>query len=286
MDISALLTGWLVLAAVLVASGVGKVRHPEGTTEAFVALNVPDALNRPWIITSHPWAEIALAALLLALPHPASVVAAALALALFTAYLMLVWRVVASGEEASCNCFGSVGSGTVDSWTVARNGLLVLVAVVVLVDAALGGSAVARFADLGRGWWWVLGLVVTAAVTYLVTREGAEPQPTADDLGPEEDYLRLPIPDVPVRLEEDTEPVSLRDLAGERAQVLLLLNPGCGPCKMITGKVAGWAREVPEIDFRVLHAMSHENMRQLTPSWEPFYVQEVGGSVGSVFGNP
>src|SRR5690606_24220431 len=103
VDISAALTGWLVLAAVLVASGVGKLRHPEGTAEAFVALNVPDALNRPWIIRAHPWAEIALAALLLALPHPASVVAAALALPLFTAYLILVWRVVASGGEASCN---------------------------------------------------------------------------------------------------------------------------------------------------------------------------------------
>lgn len=286
MDISAALTGWLVLAAVLVASGVGKLRHPEGTAEAFVALNVPDALNRPWIIRAHPWAEIALAALLLALPHPASVVAAALALPLFTAYLILVWRVVASGEEASCNCFGSVGSSTVDWWTVARNGLLVAVSLLVLVDAALGGSAIARFGDLGEGWWWVVGLVVTAAVTYLVTREGTSAPEAVEDYEPEEDYLRLPIPDVPVRAEDGAEPVSLRDLAGERAQVLLLLNPGCGPCKMITGKVADWARAVPEIDFRVLHSMSHDNMRQITPLWEPFYVEEVGGAVGSVFGNP
>lgn len=275
-----------MLAAVLVASGIGKLRHPEGTAEAFVALNVPDALNRSWIIRSHPWAEIALAALLLALPHPASVAAAALALALFTAYLLLVWRVVASGEEASCNCFGSVGSSTVDWWTVARNALLVVVSLVVLLDAALGGSALAHFGDLGEGWWWVVGLVVTAAVTYLVTRDGASEPEVVQDYGPEEDYLRLPIPDVAVRVEEGAEPVSLRDLAGERAQVLLLLNPGCGPCKMITGKVADWARKVPEIDFRVLHAMTHENMRQITPLWEPFYVEEVGGSVGAVFGNP
>lgn len=275
-----------MLAAVLVASGIGKLRHPEGTAEAFVALDVPDVLNRSWIIRAHPWAEIALAAILLALPHPASVVAAALALVLFTAYLFLVWRVVASGEEASCNCFGSVGSSTVDWWTVARNGLLVAVSLLVLVDAALGSSALARFGDLGEGWWWVLGLVVAAAVTYLVTREGAGTPEEALDYEPEEDYLRLPIPDVPVRAEAGGEQVSLRDLAAERAQVLLLLNPGCGPCKMITGKVADWARAVPEIDFRVLHAMSHDNMRQITPLWEPFYVEEVGGSVGTVFGNP
>lgn len=286
MDISAALTGWLVLAAVLVASGIGKLRHRDGTAEAFVALDVPAALRRSWIIKAHPWAEIALAALLLALPHPASVVTAALALALFTAYLVLVWRVVASGKEASCNCFGSVGSSTLDWWTVARNGVLVAVSLLVLIDAALGGSASARFGDLGEGWWWVLGLVLAAAVTYLVTRGGAGTPVELENHGPEEDYLRLPIPDVPVRAEQGGEQVSLRDLAAERVQVLLLLNPGCGPCRMITGKVADWARAVPEIDFRVLHAMSHDTMRQVTPLWEPFYVEELAGSVGTAFGNP
>nr|WP_281497192.1 MauE/DoxX family redox-associated membrane protein [Ornithinimicrobium sp. F0845] len=281
------LTAWLLLAAVLVASGVGKLRHPEGTAEAMIALKVPDALNRPWLLRAHPWAEIVLAVLLLTLPHPASLGVAVVALALFTTYLLLVWRVVASGEEASCNCFGSLGSGTVDGWTVTRNAVLVAVALVTVVDAATGGSAIARFGDLGTDWWWVLGLVVTAAVTYLVVREGDAP--AADELEvmePEEDYLRLPIPDVPVRAQEGGAETSLRDLAGERAQVLLLLNPGCGPCKMITGRVADWAREVPEIDFRVLHAMTHENARELVPAWDPFYVQEVGGAVGSVFGQP
>ena len=287
MDLTPVLTAWLLLAAVLVASGVGKLRHPEGSAEAAIALKVPDALTRPWLLRAHPWAEIVLAVLLLALPHPASLLAAAVALALFTAYLVLVWRVVASGEEASCNCFGSLGSGTVDGWTVARNTLLVALALVAVVDDALGGSAVARFGDLGTGWWWVLGLVVTAAVTYLVVREDeAAPVEETALLEPEEDYLRLPIPDVPVRLEDGGAEASLRDLAAERAQVLLLLNPGCGPCKMITGKVADWAREVPEIDFRVLHSITHENMREISSAWEPFYVQEVGGAVGQVFGNP
>lgn len=286
MELTPVLTAWLVPAVVLVASGVGKLRHPEGSAEAVVALKVPDALNSPWLIRVHPWAEIVLAVLLLTLPHPASLAVAAITLTLFTAYLVLVWRVVASGEEASCNCFGSVGSGTVDGWTVARNALLVAVAAVAVVDAATGGSAVSRFAALGSDWWWVLGLVVTAAVTYLVVREGAAAEVEAVWSEPEEDYLRLPIPDVPVRPEAAGQEISLRDLAAERAQVLLLLNPGCGPCKMITGKVPDWAQEVPEIDFRVLHSMDHDAARQTSPVWEPFYVQEVDGSVGRVFGDP
>lgn len=282
-----MLTAWLLLAAVLVTSGIGKLRHPQGAAEAMIALKVPDALNRPWLIQAHPWAEIVLAVLLLVLPHPASVVVALAGLALFTTYLILVWRVVAAGEEASCNCFGSFGSDTVDGWTVARNSLLVALSVITVVDAAMGGSALAYFGDLETQAWWLLGLALTAAVTYLVVRES--PAPVADEVlydEPEEDYLRLPIPDVPVRLAEGGEELSLRELAGERAQVLLLLNPGCGPCKMITGKLPGWATDVPEIDFRVMHPMTHDNMREISPVWDPFYVQDVGGSVGQVFGNP
>lgn len=286
MDTPALLTAWLVLAAVLIASGIGKLRHPEGTDEAFTALKVPDALNRAWIIRSHPWGEIALALLLLALPHPLSLVVAAVGLALFTAYLVLVWRVVASGEEASCNCFGATGSSTVDRWTLARNILLAVVALVVVVDAATGGSAVARMGTLGSGWWWVVALAVAAAVTYLIAREGTTEVAEEELAEPEEDYLRLPIPDVPVRLEEGGAEISLRDLAAERAQVILLLNPGCGPCTTISNKVAQWAGAVPEIDFRVLNPISHQNMREIKPIWEPYYVEEVGHQVGDVFGNP
>lgn len=286
MDPTPALTAWLVPAAVLVASGVGKLRHPEGSSEALAALKVPDALNRPWLIRAHPWAEIVLAILLLTLPHPASLVVAAITLTLFTAYLVLVWRVVASGEEVSCACFGSVGSGTVDGWTIARNALLVAVAAVAVVDAATGGSAVSRLADLGTDWWWVLGLVVAAAVTYLIVRPDGAVEGEAARSEPQQHYLRLPIPDVPVRPEAAGEVISLRDLSADRAQVLLLLNPGCGPCKMITGKLAGWTQEVPETDFRVVHSMAHDTARQVSPAWEPFYVQEVGGSVGRVFGDP
>lgn len=285
MDTPALLTAWLVLAAVLLASGIGKVRHPEGTDEAFAALRVPEVLNRPFVIRSHPWAEIALAVLLLALPHPASVPVAVAGVALFTAYLALVWRGVASGEEISCNCFGATGSSTVDGWTLARNVLLLLVAVTVLVDAATGGSGLARMAGLGADWWWVLGLAGAVVTTYLVTREGT-PEHETGLVEPEEDYLRLPIPEVPVRLREGDAEITLRELAAERAQLLLLLSPGCGPCTTISNRLGQWARAVPEIDVRVLNPISHENMREVKPDWEPYFVEEVRHEVGSVFGNP
>ncbi|WP_109471191.1 TlpA family protein disulfide reductase [Ornithinimicrobium cavernae] len=283
MQITAVLTAWVVLAAVLAASGVGKLRHPEGATEAFTALRVPAALSRPWMVRAHPWAEPLLAAGLLTLPHPATLVAAALTLALLTAYLLVVWRVVASGEEVTCSCFGSVGAGTVDGWTVARNALLVLVGGLVVVDAVLGGSAPARFADLGPGWWWVAGLAVTAAMTYLVVRPARSPEEPAAEPAP---VLRLPVPDARVRLEERGELVPLAALADGRPQLLLLLSPGCGPCRMLSGRLADWDREVPTVGFRVAHAVSFAAVRDSLPEWKPFFVQDVDGSVGDAFGDP
>ncbi|MDO5737284.1 MAG: hypothetical protein Q4P15_12500 [Propionibacteriaceae bacterium] len=285
MDVAAVLAAWLIIVVVLIASGIGKIRHPQGAEEAFVALGAPKWLNRRWIIQAHPWAEIALATLLLALPHPGSVVAAAFAFALFSAYLFFIWRVVASGKNASCNCFGSLGSATVDRWTLGRNALLALLAALMLVDAALGGSAVARFGGLGEGWWWVLALMLTAGLTYLVTRDDAPaPRSASVDDGPEEDYLRLPIPDVAVRAEASGERISLRDLPQERAQLLFFVQPDCGPCSLVTSKLTDWERDLPEIDFRVLCWMTHADVAEEEPQWAPFYIEEADGAVGSVFG--
>lgn len=161
-----------------------------------------------------------------------------------------------------------------------------LVAVAVVVDAAIGGSALVRFGDLGADWWWVAGLAVAAATTYLIVRESVPETVAEESLEPEEDYLRLPIPDVPVRVREGGAELSLRDLAAERAQVILLLSPGCGPCTTISNKVPQWAKDLPEIDFRVLNAISHQNMREIKPVWEPYFVEEIRHEVGGVFGNP
>lgn len=319
MPIPAVLTAWLVLAAVLATSGVGKLRHPDGAAEAASSLGVPAALRGRLVVRAHPWLELALAVLLLALPHPWSVATAAVTLVLLLGYLILVCRVVASGAQVTCHCFGSVGAGAVDGWTVARNGLLVLLGVVVLVDAGLGESAPSRFAELsgssahgasvqgggvdGSAWWWVAALAVTAVVTFLVVRPGTTaghrgssieraPEPTTP--------LRMAIPDVPVTLATsavsdsgaadgaaaDAVSMSLRDLVAERPQLLLLLSPGCGPCRMISTHLQDWARGMPDTGFVVAHAISFTTMRASQPEWAPFFVQDTEGAVARSFDDP
>ena len=51
----------LLLAAVLAASGVAKLRDAGSGRAAFDALRVPPALAQPWIVAAVPYAELALA---------------------------------------------------------------------------------------------------------------------------------------------------------------------------------------------------------------------------------
>lgn len=301
MPVSAVLSAWIALAVVLALSGVGKLRHPGGAVEAITSLRVPPALRRPWLIRAHPWVELALAALLLVLPHPWSVIAAAATLVLLLGYLLLVGRAVAAGDEATCHCFGSVGSGAVNGWTVARNVLLALVGGVVLVDAALGQAAISRLMHLGEaatasgggraaagdsGWWWVLALVLAVALTVLVVRPDQRATDPFGDTPAHPPVLRLPVPDALVRSAPDAEAVSLRGLTAGRPRVLLLLSPGCGPCRMISGQLADWQRALPGTGLLVVHAVSFTAVRKSLPEWEPFFVQDTEGAVARAFGDP
>lgn len=293
MHITAVLAAWLVLAAVLTASGVGTVRHPEAVAESAASLRVPTTLRATWLVRAHPWVELLLAVALLVVPHPGSVVAAAAVLVLLLGYLVLVARAVASDTPATCHCFGSLGSGTVDGWTLARNALLAALGVLVLVDAALGESAVSRLGALSegnraQGWWWLLAVGVAATVTYLVVRPGPSDTAVLPGADPPADIpvLRMPVPDVPVLPAPSTTPVSLRDLPAGRPQLLLLLSPGCGPCRMIGNRLADWAREVPGTDFRVIHTIDLAEVRQTLPEWAPFFVRDTEGAVADALDDP
>ena len=91
---------------------------------------VPAVLDRAWLRRGFPWAEIVLALALLLLPGTWWLVAGGAVSVLFSVYLALVAVSVASGEEVYCGCFGSLFSDRVTRRTVARNIVLLMVAVV------------------------------------------------------------------------------------------------------------------------------------------------------------
>jgi hypothetical protein len=230
---------FLLLAAVLLVSGVAKVADRQATEDAFTALRVPvvpPALGARVL----PYAEIALAVLLIVLPAPLLAAAAALALLLFLTYWLLIARALTFDPRPTCACFGRLGGHRMTPATLVRNTILVALAVVALVSAVRGGDVLEGMAGLSStDLAWLAVLVVAMVLTGLVARtDGAAPGLPE---GPDDEYLRLPIPYGVVE-DADGRRHTLLELAATRARLLVMLSPGCGPCGRIAARIGEWSR--------------------------------------------
>lgn len=278
----AILLSPLLVAGVLLMSGVAKLRHPGSDRDAFEALQVPAFLAAPWMMAALPYAEVALALGLLLTQGWVLLGIAALAALLCAGYWVLIARAVVAKRKVSCNCFGQLTTGTVGPWTLARNSVLLVVALLAVADAAmLRDVAILRIAALDPVQaWWFAGAVVTAALVALVIYEppaapvqpvalaastsaapaSTAPAPTAPastTLAPAADtadsaeleYVRSPIPEVSLT-DPDGNLVPLRELARERAVVLVWLSFTCAACGEVMTRLTGWADWIPQIEFR------------------------------------
>ncbi|MFE6735673.1 MauE/DoxX family redox-associated membrane protein [Microbacterium sp. NPDC057650] len=247
----------LLLAAVLIASGIAKLRHPDDLS-GWADLGVPAALRRTWLLALHPWGELMLGAALVLLGGVPGALAALVALVLMVGYLVFVVRVLRTGTDASCACFGA--RKRIVPMTAVRNGWYVLLALAAAsttwMSPLLGGTVV----ELGgAGWTWGVGLAA-AAVTVALTMwpvpaqatDAVDPAPTPS-VGDDEllDYVRSLTPAVPLTL-ADGEQVNLRALSIRQPLLLLAVKPGCGSCADVIAQVPAWRELLPEVSVRML----------------------------------
>ncbi len=159
----------LVLSAVLLLAGAGKMLRSEEFAAALRLSHLPAVLVRPLGVVV-PVLELGVAlALVLTTPRwlPVALGAASALLAAFTAWMGWVW---ARGLRVRCGCFG-VGDAKVGGRSIARNLLLLLL--------ALGGVGLARRVDspLSDPSVWLV-IAATAAgmfVALLVALRAALP---------------------------------------------------------------------------------------------------------------
>jgi len=230
----------LTLAAVLLTSGVAKLRDPRATRDAFDALRVPAVVPPGPAAAALPWVEIALAVLLLVSPRGWLVPVTAVVALLVLGYTWLVARALGFDEPVTCSCFGSLGRHEVDRTTLGRNVLLLVLSLVAAWFALDGGSAAAACAELdAAGWWALVAAGAAAAVAVLVTGGAPSRTSTAPD-GELLDYERQATPYGVLRL-ADGRTSSLVELTSAQARVLVVLNPGCSPCVRTAEKLDGWA---------------------------------------------
>lgn len=248
----------ILLALVLLVSGVAKIADRETSAQAFTSLRLPPVLQRLKAPQLLPFGEIALALGLVLVPGPLSVVINACAVALFVAYLVVIVRALSFDEPVTCSCFGRLGLGSVDRFTAVRNLVLVALAVLSFVEAVRGPSTFDRLLDFdGRDWAWLAGVLVAVVLTWLISGHRGADETTAAPVTTDGDgdYLRVPIPFVQVKTPQDAS-VTLREMALTEPVLLLLVSPTCGSCHDVIAHARTWQRTVPALRTCLVLPMS------------------------------
>jgi len=260
----------LTCGVVLLISGGTKAGKPAATRDAFISMGVPKFLRSEALVAALPYVEIALGVLLLATwSWPLAVVAAATT-ALFAAYWVLVLRVLRLGEEVDCGCFGALGDDRVSGTTLARNSLLVVLAVLAAVFGSAGSGVLPALRDFGStDWWWLVLTAAVAATAVLVVglrRPGA--MIDDDDLL---DYDRVPIP---FALLEDASGTrtTLRQLAGQRPQLLVFLSSSCWSCETVAAQLPEWVSRLGPVEVSTVFTEPLEGIPETmrlagVPAW-------------------
>ena len=159
----------LTLAAVLVLSGLAKLPDPTSTRSMMTLLGLPRAVATTSVARLLPWAELTVAALLLTPWRWTFALGALGAALLFLVFWVLVARAMTFDPRPVCACFGKVGDHRITWRTVARNTILLALALMTVVLALLGGTGTGLLAAFDSGDWAWLLLAVTATVFSWIT---------------------------------------------------------------------------------------------------------------------
>ncbi len=277
----------LILAAVLGVSGIAKVRDDDDAARrSWADLGVPPRVNTRFLRRAHPWAEIALALALVGAPGWSAVVAAGAAVVLCVVYLVLIARAAARSEPVACDCFGAAARTPVTGRTVARNTLLLGLAIGSVIQAVRGGSPLEVLATAPSATWaWLAAVGLAALTTYLVLPHTSElpqvPEPAtppapepADDDGAE--YLRTLTPMTTLVAADGTHH-DLVSMSARRAHLLLFVNPGCGGCAPVFEKVPAWQDRIPEVAIRLVVRQELTDLAASHPDWMPIALHDPDG---------
>lgn len=252
----------LLLATVLATSALSKFRSPGSARQAFRSLRLPEWLLKVGAADALPWGELVLAVGLMVLPGGVGVVASVAALLLMVVYLVIIVRALGFDEAVTCGCFGELGLGDVTWRTAVRNVLLVGFGLfAVLASIRDDQSPVERWMRApSEDWGWLSLIVVVLALGWLITagsRKVERAEPSVSDAGaPELEYLRVPTPYATVARSDGTK-VTLRELSGSQAQLLIFVSSTCGSCVEVLQSIPAWTDQLaPAVAVRAVFAAS------------------------------
>jgi len=271
MDV-ALLLARLLLAAVFMVAGAAKLADREGSRRALADFGVPSPLASPLAVLL-PLTELAVATALI--PAATAWWGAAGALVLLLLFVAAIAANLARGRKAECHCFGQLHSEPAGWKTLARNGVLAVVAGFVVWQGygGAGPSAVGWLAGLSAAQ--LAGLVVGLAVLGVLAAQswmllnlikqngrllmrvealewgpggGAATSPNGSVAT--QPSLGLPIGDTAPDFELpglQGETLTLESLRSAGKPVMLLFtDPNCGSCTAMLPEIRRWQKEHAE----------------------------------------
>lgn len=264
---TALLVTRLGLVAVFATASLTKLADLGGSREAAVGFGVPERLAGVFG-TLLPLAELAVAVSLL--PASSARYGAIGACALLALFAAAIGRSMLRGEAPDCHCFGQLHSEPAGWRTLARNAVLLGVAVFVLAGGwtNAGASAVAWIGNLSSVGAVALGggiaiaalAAATAAGFVSLLRQNGRLLLQLDELqsrlaqgglaplpAPAEPHLGLPLGSPAPEFSLSGlygETVTLESLrSADNPVMLLFTDPNCGPCNAMQPQIAAWQRE-------------------------------------------
>lgn len=264
----ALLLARLLLSAVFLLAGFAKLADLPGSQKAVHHFGVPEALARPLGIVL-PLTELAAAVMFIS--TRLAWYGALCSLVLLLVFSAGIGYNLARGRRPDCHCFGQLHSAPIGPSTLARNGLLALVAVLVVKfgRGSIGPSVISWFTAwpvaqqiallaaviavvLIAGEGWVLLHMLSQHGRLLLRTERLERRLAQAGIAFGMPEQALPATGLPAGTTApaftghglDHETISLNALrALGKPIVLLFTNPTCGPCSELMPDVGRWQRD-------------------------------------------
>jgi peroxiredoxin len=268
---SFLLIARLLLALVFALAGGAKLADRQGSRQAIVDFGAPSALAAPLGLLL-PLAELVVAATLL--PATTAWWGVLGALALLSVFVVGISINLARGRKPDCHCFGQLHSAPAGWKTLARNGVLAVVAAFVLWAGYDGGAGPSALAWLGAvstaqlvglfggvlvlallaGQWTFLVHLLRQNGRLLVRLEALEASLAAGgSVAPSQNGTPVHQAEgLPVGSEAPDfnlsglhgETLTLEALRSSGKPVMrLFTEPGCGPCNAMLPEVGRWQEE-------------------------------------------
>jgi uncharacterized membrane protein YphA (DoxX/SURF4 family)/thiol-disulfide isomerase/thioredoxin len=231
----------LLLAAVFATAGAGKLFDPAGSRRALEDFGVPARLAVLGRIAL-PVIELSVAAALVV--RPSAQWGAVAAVALLVAFIAVIANALARGRAPDCHCFGQIHSEPAGASTLARNGALAVLAVLVAargpgpsVDAWLAARSTSDLAVLltaaaaiGAGTFVVRSWTQRRTLERL---QAAAKRPAGLPIGARAPQFAL--------RSLHGEIVTLDSLLDRNTPlVLVFTHPGCGPCRELFPEIGRW----------------------------------------------